>query len=264
VEEIFHKIRVHVRAGSTGRPNAMKEREQWTPLMPVLNDTMQQVAELRMQGQVDLADAKIELLRETLRRFDERLDIDTIIPPLERDENGKPVGQQNGAAQAAQMQQQFAACQEELQKTKDELAKCQQDLQLAKQNDMSKAAEAETKKVIASAQESTRQVEADARARADTERAHIEMESAERQAAEQRRAELQKTLITSAATIFASAIAPQPGPPDAEGHPTPAAEPNVDAALERVNAFVQAMTPLVAAPQPEPAAGLSAIGQGAM
>jgi hypothetical protein len=112
IPDIFHRIGVGVRAGSTGRPNQQKERETWTNLLPVINETLQQVMELRAAGNYDLADAKMELLRETLRRFDERMDIDAVIPPVERDEQGNAVAQQNAMAQMQQMQAQFAQVQE--------------------------------------------------------------------------------------------------------------------------------------------------------
>ncbi|MCC6530935.1 MAG: hypothetical protein IT531_00160 [Burkholderiales bacterium] len=81
-DEIFDQVAIEVRAGSTGRPNRVAEREQWAKLAPEIRDTVLQVAQLRAQGQVDIAQTLIELLKETLRRFDERMDLDAFIPPM--------------------------------------------------------------------------------------------------------------------------------------------------------------------------------------
>jgi len=127
IDQIFNKVSVQVRAGSTGKPDLIKERETWKELMGIVNDTVTQVAELRANGQFDLATAKVELLRETLRRFDDNIDVDAFIPPLETGEDGKPVAQTNALMQAQQMQEQMQALQ-------DELQKCQQELQAAQQD----------------------------------------------------------------------------------------------------------------------------------
>jgi hypothetical protein len=111
VETIFRQVSVKVRAGSSGKPNMQKEREQWGQLLPVISDAMKQVAELRAAGNYDMAEAVLELLRETLRRYDEHLDLDAIIPPTEKDENGKPVAHAAGRAGA----QEELQCKQQLQ-----------------------------------------------------------------------------------------------------------------------------------------------------
>jgi hypothetical protein len=85
-EEIFSMVNVGVRAGSTTKPNKMRERETWVQLLPQIEKTMQTVSQLRESGQVDMANAAMELLRETIGRFDERIDLDTFIPPVDRED----------------------------------------------------------------------------------------------------------------------------------------------------------------------------------
>ncbi len=135
VETIFRQVAVKVRAGSSGKPNMQKEREQWGQLLPVISDSMKQVAELRAAGNYDMAEAVLTLLRETLRRYDEYLDLDAIIPPTEKDEKGMPVAQQQAAMELVQ-------CKEALQKCQEELAACQQELQKAQAGEQAKVAEA--------------------------------------------------------------------------------------------------------------------------
>jgi hypothetical protein len=47
---------------------------------------MGKVAELRMANQEQASQAVIELVRETLRRFDERIDIDRFLPAAKEGE----------------------------------------------------------------------------------------------------------------------------------------------------------------------------------
>lgn len=81
IDQIFNLITVEVRGGSTGKPDRLQEQDRWTKLLPVIKEAMQQVADLRERGQDAMANVVIELTRETLRRFDERIDIEQFLPP---------------------------------------------------------------------------------------------------------------------------------------------------------------------------------------
>lgn len=168
VETIFRMVSVQVRAGSSGRPNQQREREQWGTLLPVIKETMQQVADLRMQGNFDMAEALIELLRETVRRYDEHLDLDAIIPPIEKDENGKPVAQKQAAMELVKTKEALQQCQEEL-------AKLQQDLQKAQAGEQAKLAQIEADKQAKVAQADVDQVRE--QAAAEREKAKAEGEA---------------------------------------------------------------------------------------
>ncbi len=135
--EIWHQIRVKVRAGSSGKPNQAKEREDWAAIMPALKEGMGQVAELRVAGQPDMANAQIELLKETLRRFDERLDIDRFIP--------RQAGQ-GGEQDTAQLMQQLQEMQAQMAQLQEAYQQCQADLERAKMQEQAKLAEIENKR----------------------------------------------------------------------------------------------------------------------
>jgi hypothetical protein len=116
-EEIFSMVNIGIRAGSTTKPNKMRERETWTQLLPQIEKTMQTVTQLRESGQIDMANAAMELLRETIGRFDERIDIDAFIPEVDKDDEfNKMVQELNEAKQKlVEMEEQFP----ELQKAAD-------------------------------------------------------------------------------------------------------------------------------------------------
>lgn len=84
-DEALDLVRIEIRAGSMGKPNKAKEQEQWTKVLPLIQEGMKEITELRAKGMNDMADAAVELLRETLRRFDERIDLDKFIPPPKKD-----------------------------------------------------------------------------------------------------------------------------------------------------------------------------------
>lgn len=145
-ESILSMVEIEIRAGSTGRPNRISEREQWTKLMPVIQQAMLQVSELRNQGQTDMADAVVELVRETLRRFDERIDLDRFMPRGKSED-----GQQDPRMLAAQLQQQNAQLQQQLQAAAAEL----EQLKTGAQSDERKALYTASAQVVGKALEST-------------------------------------------------------------------------------------------------------------
>lgn len=89
-EEVFEQVSLQVRGGSTGKPDRLQEQDRWTKLLPVIEKAMAQVAQLRQQGMDAEAQAVVELVRETMRRFDERVDLERFLPvPKEGEEGGQ-------------------------------------------------------------------------------------------------------------------------------------------------------------------------------
>lgn len=117
IEDIFNLVTVEVRAGSTGRPNQAQEQERWTKLLPIVNEAVAKVSELREKGQDALAEAVIELTRETLRRFDERIDIEQFLPKK------KAEGEDDPAVMKQQLQAGKAQMEELMKQLKDATTK---------------------------------------------------------------------------------------------------------------------------------------------
>lgn len=93
IEQIYAMLSIQIRAGSTGRPNTARDRESWGAILPIIQGSITQIAQLRAAGQNAVADAQMELLRETLERSGERIDIERFMPAI---------GPQAGAAMAAE------------------------------------------------------------------------------------------------------------------------------------------------------------------
>lgn len=116
-EQVFQQVSVKVRAGSTGRPDRLQEQDRWTKLQPVIKETVMTVAELYSKGQVKLGQALAEMLRETLRRFDERIDLEQYLPKAPEE----------GEADPAMMQQQIEQLKMQLKEAAAELEKAHED-----------------------------------------------------------------------------------------------------------------------------------------
>jgi len=84
-ETITTLLDIEIEAGSTGRPNATQERDAWTTLLPLLTPLIEKI--YAMQA-APIAQAYIEILRETFSRFDDRIDVERFLP-------GIKVGAQN-------------------------------------------------------------------------------------------------------------------------------------------------------------------------
>ncbi len=119
-EQVFEQVLVEVRGGSTGKPDRLQEQDRWTKLQPVIEKTVLTVSELYEKGQVRLGQALVAMLRETLRRFDERIELDQFLP--EAPEQGKPSPEML-EQELQQVKAQFATAVEELDKLRDQLEK---------------------------------------------------------------------------------------------------------------------------------------------
>lgn len=77
-DEIFDLVEVEIRPGTTGKPDKNRERQQWGELLPTIKALVQEAEQRALMG----LDPRplIELLRMTLHRFDERVDIEQLLP----------------------------------------------------------------------------------------------------------------------------------------------------------------------------------------
>ncbi|MGI9301186.1 MAG: hypothetical protein ACR2RB_00555 [Gammaproteobacteria bacterium] len=78
--QIFDLVAIEMRAGSSRRPNRTREQQLWIQLVPQLREQMMIVRQLMATG-LDPG-PEVELLKETLRRFDERIELEKYIPGI--------------------------------------------------------------------------------------------------------------------------------------------------------------------------------------
>ena len=81
-DEALTLFGVSVKAGSTGKPKALSDRESWGTLMPLIEGMVDRIGQARMQGQEWAAQPWIELLKESSKRLDDPLDIEKFLPEV--------------------------------------------------------------------------------------------------------------------------------------------------------------------------------------
>ena len=78
--QVFDMVRLEIKAGSTGKPNREREIRRWLELLPQLKESLIAIAEMNQQGQNKQAEILTKLLRETMSRLDERMDLEELMP----------------------------------------------------------------------------------------------------------------------------------------------------------------------------------------
>lgn len=128
-KQIFDMVQLKVRVGSSGKPNAAQETERWLKMLPQLRESLLAIVDMKEAGKDDQAEILTTLLRETLERFEERIDLDSLIPKEEEGED---------PAKAEAMRQQQIAMALEMKKMISDIANTDADT-------MAKIADAEAK-----------------------------------------------------------------------------------------------------------------------
>ena len=89
-EQALTMFDMEVKAGSTGKPKALSDREAWPTLMPLIESTIARVGEARQMGKEWAAKPWIHLLEETLNRLDDHADIEKFLPEVPAEEVTPP------------------------------------------------------------------------------------------------------------------------------------------------------------------------------
>lgn len=89
-DQVFEMVELKIRAGTTGAPDKLEQQENWSKVLPVVQNLVTQIMQVRAQG-MD-AEPLINLLRETIKRFDERLEVEQFIPKAPAPAPAAPAG----------------------------------------------------------------------------------------------------------------------------------------------------------------------------
>ena len=201
-KDIFDLVNIEIRAGSAGRPNKAKEREQWAQMLPQIQQSVTQIAQMRESGQNDMADTMMKLMEETLRRFDERIDIESFMPPKKEEGQAPQI-----PPELQQQMQQMQAAMQQMQQENAQLKQVAEGKQIESENtrikidaDMkAKGAEIEQRSQQAVMEADTRIEEARIRAEMDAqakiEQARINAELEREKIASQERIALAQSMM---------------------------------------------------------------------
>lgn len=81
VQDVLTMLDVEIKAGTTGKPQARADKETWATLLPLVQNMMGLIQQLELTNP-PMAQAYRNLLQETIKRLDDRLDISSILPPM--------------------------------------------------------------------------------------------------------------------------------------------------------------------------------------
>lgn len=82
LEDLLTMVELEITAGTTGKPRAMGDREAWGVLLPQIKEAIVQIQQAIAMGNLPLATALKELLRETMLRMGDDTDIDRFVPEI--------------------------------------------------------------------------------------------------------------------------------------------------------------------------------------
>jgi hypothetical protein len=85
-DRIFDMVDLRIRAGTTGAPDGIEDKESWLKVLPMITNLSIQMQNLQARG-MDYEHIR-NLLHETLLRYDDRIDSNLFIPNVEKQMEG--------------------------------------------------------------------------------------------------------------------------------------------------------------------------------
>ena len=85
-DRIFDMVDLRIRAGTTGAPDGIEDKESWLKVLPMITNLSIQIQNLQARG-MDYEHIR-NLLHETLLRYDDRIDSNLFMPNVEKQAEG--------------------------------------------------------------------------------------------------------------------------------------------------------------------------------
>jgi len=80
LEDLFTLVQVQITAGTTGKPRQGQDSQAWSTLLPLIKQTLLEVEGALAKGNMPMANALIELVKETMLRLGDESDVERFIP----------------------------------------------------------------------------------------------------------------------------------------------------------------------------------------
>ena len=80
IEDLFTLVEVSIEAGSTGKPRQSTDMQAWSTILPLIQKSLQEIEQAFAQGNTPMANALIELVKETMLRLGDESDVERFIP----------------------------------------------------------------------------------------------------------------------------------------------------------------------------------------
>src|ERR1700677_4449732 len=80
IEDLFTMVEITLEAGSTGKPRQATDMQAWSTILPLIQKMLPEIVQAFATGQTSMANALIELLKETMLRLGDESDVERFIP----------------------------------------------------------------------------------------------------------------------------------------------------------------------------------------
>lgn len=80
IEDLFTMVEINIVAGTTGKPKLQTDQQAWATLLPLIRELIGQIEQAMGAGNMALASALTELIKETMLRMGDESDVDRFIP----------------------------------------------------------------------------------------------------------------------------------------------------------------------------------------
>jgi hypothetical protein len=80
IEDLFTLVEIDITAGSTGKPRQGADQQAWATILPLVKQTLQEIEQALAGGNLPLAAALTELVKETMLRLGDESDSSRFIP----------------------------------------------------------------------------------------------------------------------------------------------------------------------------------------
>lgn len=81
-DDLFTLVEVNIVAGTTGKPRAAHDQQAWATILPLIRELIGQIEQALAQGNLPMAGALTELIKETMLRLGDESDASRFIPKV--------------------------------------------------------------------------------------------------------------------------------------------------------------------------------------
>lgn len=82
IDDLLTMVEVQIEAGTTGKPKSSGDKNAWGVVMPMMQQTIQVIHQAQLAGDMPLANALTELIKETMHRMGDESDVSRFIPQM--------------------------------------------------------------------------------------------------------------------------------------------------------------------------------------
>lgn len=80
IEDLFTLVEINIEAGSTGKPRQATDMQAWATILPLIQKSLGEIEQAFAAGNKPMANALIELIKETMLRLGDESDVERFIP----------------------------------------------------------------------------------------------------------------------------------------------------------------------------------------